>query len=62
LPSCTEIAFQKGTCLLSQDIADDGSVKTGVGDRVLKRAELDRSVILFDHIDDQQLGGRVLCD
>jgi len=32
----------------------------GITDSVVKRAVLDRSVILFDHIDDHKSGGRVL--
>jgi hypothetical protein len=56
-----EIALEKRTRLLNQNIADDWPVQTVVVDSVLKRAELDRSVILFDHVNHQQACGGILC-
>lgn len=57
-----KIACQKRPRLLYQNIAHRRTIQAGAVDCVLERAELGRSVILLDHIDDQQPGRRVMGD
>jgi len=50
-PFSSEVAFEKRARLLNQNIADDRPLQAGVVDQVFEGPVLDRSVILFDHID-----------